>query len=184
MEVVSQKRAEMQDNLWLLQTDPDYIHELASYWYKHNIARVSEVKQARATTNHYLGQRVLLYSVTQFQKWQLIEEQLSVVQQQFKTHCANIKPGAKLPEHYDRAISALAFVLRGILTHKATHVYELTFVSDAWITKWEAIPGLHDESGVPIRPRNNIDMNFRYTYESDRILFYLAALGQGPESMR
>ena len=31
MDIVTEKRAEAQDNLWLLQTDPAYFHSIAVY---------------------------------------------------------------------------------------------------------------------------------------------------------
>ena len=183
MEIVTEKRAESQDNLWLLQTDPNYFYDITLYWSQHNLGRVSGARPKKAVINQYLGGRVLLYATNQVGEWNLIEEQLRQVQQQFKQNKADIKSGHLLPEQYDRAVGALVLVLYNILQHKATHINELRVTSPAWISRWETLPGsrLRDSEmkmGLPIRPKDGSYPNSRDYYKSDHVLFCLAALGQ------
>ena len=56
---------------------------------------------------------------------------------------------------------------------------ELAFVSEAWKSKWEVIPGLRDGKKIAVRPKeDSVSMDSEENYKSDRILFCLLALGQ------
>ena len=181
MDIVTEKRAESQDNLWLLQTDPAYFYDLTIYWSQHNASCVSGARSEKAAINQYLGGRVLFYAIHQVGEWHLVEEQLRKVQQQFKQNKADIKPGQLLPEQYDRAVGALFLVLFNIMQHRATHINELCFISPAWISQWETEPELSGSNtfrNLPMRKKNRRRPDFREVYRSDHILFCLAALGQ------
>lgn len=183
MEIVTEKWAESQDNLWLLQTDPTYFYDITLYWSQHNISCFSGARTKKAVVNQYLGGRVLLYAINQAGEWHLIEEQLRQVQQQFKQNKADIKPGQQLPEQYDRAVGALVIVLYSILQHRVSHINELCVLSPAWISRWEAVPGSRSSGSqmkidLPIRPKEGSVPNSRDNYKSDYILFCLAALGK------
>ena len=187
-EIVTEKVAESQDNLWLLQTDPAYFYDITLYWNQHNTSRISGARPEKAAVHQFLWGRVLFYAISQVREWYFIEEQLHQVQQQFKLNKAAIKPGQKLPEQYDRAVGALVLVLFNIMQHKSTHIHELRFTSPAWISKWEAVAGPRCSVNKmkidsPIRPKNGTRYNSRECYKSDHVLFCLAALGQPIESI-
>lgn len=180
MDIVTEKRAEAQDNLWLLQTDPAYFHSLAVYWRDHNEYNIPRAERPKAAINQFLGGRVIYYSITLVREWEDIEDQLRAVKEQYEVNKAAIRPGHALPVQYDRALGGLGLLVYNHWSHKATHMRELAFVSEAWKSKWEVIPGLRNGKEVAIRPKKGCDsmMSSKDNYKSDRILFCLRALGE------
>lgn len=70
IDVVSEKVAEAQDNLWLLQTDPAYFHWTASYWNKHDIGNFPGAKISKASLKQALGSRMIIGSPSNVLAWQ------------------------------------------------------------------------------------------------------------------
>ena len=178
---MAEKQAETQDNLWLLQTDPAYFHEFASYWNEYNVGTVSGAKMTKDAKAHALEGRVMCYSVTQALDWNHLAEELRYVRQQYEAHHKYIKLGQPLPESYDRAIGSLQLLVINRLIYKSTHLKGLTLVSPAWKSMWKVDPKL---SGVQtcVERKDGGVINYRQIYKSDHILYCLAALGERPES--
>lgn len=115
MEVVQEKQAETQDHLWLLQTDPAYFHDFASYWREYNVGTISKSTMTKDAQIHFLEGRVICYSVTQAQEWNDFAEELQHVREQYSVHHKDIKPGLLLPETYDRALGGLLILAINML---------------------------------------------------------------------
>ena len=123
---------EARDNMWLLQTDPDYFCELATYWSEYNIYTIPGAKATKEVKLHFLGGRLAKYSMTQVEEWELLEDELRYVLQIFDVGREAIRPGGHLPEAYDQALGRLELLVTELLIHKSEHLKELYAVSPAW----------------------------------------------------
>ncbi|KAL8836359.1 MAG: hypothetical protein Q9170_002932 [Blastenia crenularia] len=181
IEIVSEKQAETQDHLWLLQTDPAYFQMFAQYWNQYNLGTIAGSKMTKDAKLNALETRVMHYSVTQAQSWNHLLEELQIVRKEYLVHHKNIRCGHPLPASYDQALSSLQLLVINYLIGKSTHVYELAFVSPAWRSMYVVDPQIGD-GRTAVRRKDGGVFNPRETYKSDHIRFCLMHLGEKPES--
>ena len=181
IDIVSEKQVEMQDHLWLLQTDPAYFYDFASYWEQHSLFAIEGAQMSKEAKAHELQGRVFAYSVAKAQDWDHLAEELSHVQREHKINCGNIKPSQPLPETYDRALGGLVLLVINRLILRATRVKELTFCSPAWKDDYKIIKQI-DHKKVALMRKDEATMKSREIYKKDHIRFCLIALGERPES--
>lgn len=117
--------------MWLLQTDPAYFHEHATYWKEYNISTLSGCKHTKAQKANYLAGRMMRGPITQAQGWDSLVKQIKEVKRKYQKNAAKIRPGHALPESYDRALGFLFFIVTNLLNYKAGALAELTCVSPA-----------------------------------------------------
>ncbi|KAL8831337.1 MAG: hypothetical protein Q9191_000924 [Dirinaria sp. TL-2023a] len=136
LEIVCQKQEEAKDSMWLLQTDPAYFYEFATHWNEYNYNALPGAKATKDAKIHALGGRLVIYSVTQVQDWESLEDELRHVRAEFETHREAISVGQGLPKTYDQALGYLETLVHGVLIHKSIHLKELCHVSPAWKSWW------------------------------------------------
>ena len=145
--------------------------------------RFRERKKERGDVQRELANHVIIYSISTFQTWQEIKEELLHVRQQYLIHEPHIRPGLCLPVQYGRAVGALVFLILGVLTFRAPHVEELVFASPEWRARWQAIPeSYQDEKTLLFKRKDGELTDFKEAYQSDHVLYCLKALGNRPES--
>ncbi|KAL8945974.1 MAG: hypothetical protein Q9222_007569 [Ikaeria aurantiellina] len=181
LEIVSDKQAEAHDHLWLLQTDPAYFHDFASYWNEYSVGNIAGSKMSKDEKLHALEGRVLQYSATQALDWNQLAEELQYVRQEYRAHHKKIRCGCPLPESYDRALGALQLLVINRLIHKCHHVGELAFASPAWRSMYKINPAFGRDN-IGFRMKNGGPFKSREIYKCDHIRLCLVALGQRPES--
>lgn len=108
--------------MWLLQTDPAYFCEFATYWNEYNYNALPGAKATKDTKIHALGGRLVIYSVTQVQDWESLEDELRHVRGEFETYSEVIRHGQRLPKTYDQALVYLEKLVREVLIHKSIHL--------------------------------------------------------------
>lgn len=122
--------------MWLLQTDPDYFYEVATYWNQHNLNTISGAKANKDVKIHALGAGLVIYSITQVEDWESLEDELRNVRVEFEANREAIRYGQHLPKTYDQALGCLENLVLEVLFHKATHLKELCYVLPAWKPMW------------------------------------------------
>ena len=183
IEIVSEKQAETQDSLWLLQTDPGYFHDFASYSKEYNLGTINGAEMNQDARARALTGRVICYPIAQVQEWNCLAEELHHVRQEYEAHKDMIKAGQPLPEAYDRALGSLLFVIQSRLKAKANHLKELAFTSPAWKGMWQIHECLNKDDTLLKRKDGRI-IDFREIYKTDHILYCLLALGEKPGSAK
>lgn len=181
IEIVSGKQAETQDSLWLLQTDPYYFHNSASYSKEYNLGTINGAVMTQDARACALEGRVFCYPITKVQEWNCLAEELHYVRQQYEAHKDKIKAGQPLPESFDRALGSLLFVIQRLLKAKAKQLKEIAITSPAWKEMWQIDEYLNqDDTLLKLKDGTKIDL--KEIYKTDHILYCILALGEEPGS--
>ena len=178
--IASEKKAESQDHLWLLQTDPAYFYEFASYWNEFNLGALPGSSWTQDTKAQFLESRTTREPFAHVQCWNILTEELQHVRQEYVAYSQSIEPGHPLPESYDRALGCLTLATMNLLRFKVTGLNELSWVAPAWRSLPIVYVWKHRQAtSTPVHGSNHLDHRERYL--TDRKMFYVAALGEMPE---
>lgn len=129
---------------------------------------------------HQLADRMVRYSVTQAQDWQMIAEELQHVRAEYEAHRDEINPGEPLPVQYDRAVGGLLLHIITTLDNKARHLLELAFVSPAWKSMWRVDHQYNSETQHCMEMKDGCRVSLREIYRSDHILWCIFTLTERP----
>ncbi|KAI4196094.1 MAG: hypothetical protein LQ350_006791 [Teloschistes chrysophthalmus] len=182
IDVASEKLAEAQDNLWLLQTDPGYFHWIASYWDEHDIGNFPGAQMSKVSMKQALSSRLIVGSISDVMAWQDIFNGMTHVRHKYESHREDIRPGRHLPEQYARTLAALWSLILDLLKMRLPVLQELTLVAPAWKNMWKAVPELSDETTTNFRLKNRDAVHYAEWWKDDRIFYILAMLGDRADS--
>lgn len=116
IEIAETKAMEAGDELWLLQTDLDYFHELMKRHEREwldSVPRMEEVKKFSPKDKmDKIGYIMTVKVVIQARDWQWLLEQCQTVKGKMIQPEARTRVGEPLPVEYERALCGLQYLLR------------------------------------------------------------------------
>ena len=115
IEIVETKAMEAADELWLLQTDPDYFHELMRRhereWFD-SIPRVQDLKSFSPKDKaDNIGYIMTVKMVIQARDWGWVLEECQTLKKFMGGSAANTRAGDLLPPEYTRGLCGLRYLL-------------------------------------------------------------------------
>ena len=116
IEIAETKAMEAGDELWLLQTDLDYFHELLKYhertWID-SMPGVEKLKTFSPTEKlDNIGYLMTVKMVVQARNWQWLLDECRAVKKQMEMPDAKARLGEPLPVDYKRALCGLRYLLQ------------------------------------------------------------------------
>ena len=116
IEIAETKFMEAEDELWLLQTDLDYFHDLLKH-HEHawldSVPGVEELKTFSLKDKmDNIGYIMTVKMVIQARDWQWLLEECRAVKKQIGMPDAKLRMGEPLPVEYERALCGLQYLLR------------------------------------------------------------------------
>ncbi|KAL8692228.1 MAG: hypothetical protein Q9218_002704 [Villophora microphyllina] len=182
-EIVSDKKTEAQDTLWLLQTDPAYFHAVAFLTAERDIGDFPGAQMPKTSRGHPLASRVTFWPIVQVLEWQRLEKELLNVRREYHAHSKDIEPGQPLPRLYGLALGALWINVMSDLSRRACHLRELVTGAPAWKHMYEAVPEESNRTETLLRRKDEFEITLAECYKSDRIYFCLIMLLERPDSL-
>ncbi|KAL8966046.1 MAG: hypothetical protein Q9183_003546, partial [Haloplaca sp. 2 TL-2023] len=181
LELTTEKGAEAQDHLWLLQTDPSYFHSIASYWNENNRTKVPGARIDPKKTLNCLADRIVRYSVTQALDWQIITDELEYVLIQYEAHQQDIGPGKPMPKQYEAAVGGLLHYTNTAIRKKARHLRELAYISPAWRPMWRFNTEYSDGKTDILSLKNGKELVPDDLYKKKHIVWCIFTLTNHPD---
>lgn len=116
IEIADTKAMEAADELWLLQTDLDYAHDLMKRHEREWLDSVPRVEGLKSFSPKEkmdnIGYIMTVKVVIQARDWQWLLEQCQAVKTQMGKPGAKTRVGEQFPVEYERALCGLQFLLR------------------------------------------------------------------------
>ena len=116
IEIADTKAMEADDELWLLQTDLDYAHDLMKRHEREWLDSVPSIEESKRFSPKdkmdNIGYIMTVKVVIQARDWQWLSEQCQAVKTQMGNSQAKNRVGEPLPVEYERALCGLQYLLR------------------------------------------------------------------------
>ena len=115
IEIAETKALEAVDELWLLQTDLDYAHDLLKRHEREWLDSVPGMEELKRFSPQdkmdNIGYIMTVKAVNQAREWQWLLEECQTVKSEAVKSEAKVRPGEPLPVGYERALSGLHYLL-------------------------------------------------------------------------
>ena len=101
IEIAENQTIEAQDELWLLQTEPDYFNESAKHLeasYYDKIKSLSKIDRISATKHDNIASILTIGSFQRTRDWQWLLEQCRIVKQEYENYMSQQHIGTQLSE--------------------------------------------------------------------------------------
>ena len=118
LKIAKARTANAQDQLWLLQTEPSYVHrEYRLLQDSEYFSVVVPKLSGNVTVEKYnlIGNILSVESTRRFSEWNCVVEECKHVREQLDGYGAQVQLGKPLPEKYNQAVSCLEAALESIL---------------------------------------------------------------------
>ena len=120
IEIAETKAAEAGDELWLLQTDLDYFHDLLKHHEGAWIDSMPGVEKFKTFSPmeklDNIGFIMTVKMVIQVRDWQWLLDECRAVKKRMEMPDAKLRMGKPLPVDYERALCGLEYLLRNAQT--------------------------------------------------------------------
>lgn len=186
VEIAEFKAMEAADELWLLQTDLDYAHDLMKRHEREWLDSVPSVEELKKFSPKdkmdNVGYIMTVKLVIQARDWQWLLEQCQAVKTQMGKPGAKTRVGELFPVDYERALCGLQYLLREAQTWYQDALLRL-FVKSKSFSSIMQVKALGED------PRNSWALGFDFKdysqlYHKDRIGWCLYNLTKDPRGMK
>ena len=114
IEIAENQTQEMQDELWLLQTEPNYFYErvkcLNEWWYD-RVEGLDKIERVKAIKHDTIAYFLTIGAYQRARDWQWILQQCRIVKQERETYMGQRQTGPQLPKLYEQALGGLSFLI-------------------------------------------------------------------------
>ena len=114
IEIAENQTLEMQDELWLLQTEPNYFYErvkcLNEWWYD-KVEGLDKIEGLKAIKHNNIAYFLTIGAYQRARDWQWILQQCRIVKQERETYMRQRHTGPQLPKQYEQALGGLSFLI-------------------------------------------------------------------------
>ena len=185
IEIAETKTMEAGDELWLLQTDLDYFHDLLKRHEREwldSVPRMEELKNFSPKEKmDNIGYIMTVKVVIQARDWQWLLEQCRIVKRKMEEPEVRTRKGESLPAEYEKALCGLLYLLREAQTWYGQSLARLFLKSQAFqsIMEVTAIGRDHRDSwalGFDFK-------DYSQLYRTDRIGWCLYNLAKDPRGV-
>jgi hypothetical protein len=118
------RMANAEDHLWLLQTDPSYMHSEITYFKSSKLGSILHDDGSKKVY-HYAAVVLTNEPIDRAQDWHYIVEECLNLQHVHRSFRDNVKAGESLPPKYNDAISCLELLVVNVLFRRAKMLSKL-----------------------------------------------------------
>lgn len=186
IEIADTKAMEAADELWLLQTDLDYAHDLMKRHEREWLDSVPSVRELKKFSPKdkmdNIGYIMTVKVVIQAREWQWLVEQCQAVKTQMEKPESKTRVGELFPVEYERALCGLQYLLREAQTRYQDGLSRLFLKSKSFSSIMEA-----KALGKDHRDSWALGFDFKdysQLYQKDRISWCLYNLTKDPRGMK
>jgi hypothetical protein len=115
LEISRARMANAEDHLWLLQTDPSYMHSEISYFSNSRLGNIIRNDIGSTKVYHYAAGVLTDVPINRVQDWYYIVEECMNMQKIYQAVGDNVHPGQPLPPKYNDALACLELLVLNVV---------------------------------------------------------------------